>query len=41
MTAQAVPEDPFGHVWFIATHKESLSLDAIQVRAAAMFGDGS
>ena len=30
--------DPYGHVWFIGTHKEDLSLEEIQARAAAMFG---
>ncbi|SHL36051.1 PhnB protein [Nitrosospira sp. Nsp11] len=33
-------EDPFGHIWFIATHKEDLSLDEIKQRAAAMFKQG-
>jgi len=28
-------EDPFGHRWFIATHKEDLSMDEIRKRAAA------
>jgi PhnB protein len=28
-------EDPFGHVWFIATHKEDLSPDEIRKRATA------
>jgi PhnB protein len=32
--------DPFGHVWFIATHKEDLSVEEIQKRAAA-FSSGS
>jgi len=27
--------DPFGHRWFIATHKEDLSMDEIRQRAAA------
>jgi PhnB protein len=27
--------DPFGHVWFIATHKEDLSPDEIRKRATA------
>ncbi len=31
-------EDPFGHVWFIATHKEDVSPDEVQRRAAALFG---
>ncbi|KFX69601.1 glyoxalase [Pseudomonas taeanensis MS-3] len=30
-------EDPFGHVWFIATHKEDLSVEEIRRRAAALF----
>lgn len=28
-------EDPFGHRWFVATHKEDLSIDEIRRRAAA------
>ena len=28
--------DPFGHQWSIATHKEDLSLEEIQRRAAGM-----
>jgi len=28
-------EDPFGHRWFVATHKEDLSFDEIRERAAA------
>ena len=31
-------EDPFGHVWYIATHKEDVPVEEIQKRAAAMFG---
>lgn len=31
-------KDPFGHVWFIGTHKENLTPQEIQDRAAAMFG---
>lgn len=31
-------KDPFGHIWFIGTHKEDLTLDEIQERAAAMSG---
>jgi PhnB protein len=27
--------DPFGHRWFIATHKEDLTTDEIHWRAAA------
>jgi len=30
--------DPFGHQWNIATHKEDVSPEEIQRRAAAMFG---
>jgi PhnB protein len=28
-------EDPFGHRWFIATHKEDLTMDEIRRRATA------
>jgi PhnB protein len=31
-------EDPFGYRWYIATHKEDLSLDEIRARAAAQRG---
>jgi PhnB protein len=31
-------EDPFGYRWFIATHKEDLTMDEIQRRAAAQAG---
>ncbi len=31
-------KDPFGHVWFIGTHKEDLTSEDIQKRAAVMFG---
>ena len=31
-------EDPFGYRWFIATHKEDLSMDEIRQRAAAQAG---
>ena len=30
--------DPFGHVWWIATHKEDVSLEEMKVRAAKLFG---
>jgi PhnB protein len=30
--------DPFGHLWFIGTHKEDLSPDEIRERAMKMFG---
>jgi PhnB protein len=34
-------EDPFGHVWHIATHKEDLSPDELKRRAeGAMKQDG-
>jgi PhnB protein len=29
-------EDPFGHAWYIATHKEDVADDELQRRAAAM-----
>lgn len=31
-------EDPFGHKWYIATHKEDLSMEEIRKRAAAQAG---
>jgi len=31
-------EDPFGHVWYIATHKEDIAPEEVQKRAAAMYG---
>jgi len=35
-------EDPFGHVWYFATHKEDLSAEEIQRRAAGqMAGSNS
>ena len=30
-------EDPFGHVWFLATHKEELTPEEINQRAQALF----
>jgi PhnB protein len=30
--------DPFGHVWSIATHKEDVSLQEIEKRAASLYG---
>ncbi len=30
--------DPFGHRWGISTHKEDLTLEEIQARAAKLFG---
>lgn len=31
-------KDPFGNLWFVATHKEDLSVEEIRARAAKMFG---
>jgi PhnB protein len=31
-------EDPFGHLWWIATHKEDVAPDEMQKRVQAMFG---
>ena len=31
-------EDPFGHVWWVATHKEDVAPDELQKRVQAMFG---
>lgn len=31
-------EDPFGHRWMIATHKEDVPADEMKKRAAALFG---
>jgi PhnB protein len=28
-------EDPFGHIWWIATHKEDVSMEELKKRAAA------
>lgn len=33
-------EDPFGHIWFLATRKEDLSPDEIKQRAEEMFKQG-
>lgn len=30
-------EDPFGHIWFLATHKEDIAPDEINRRAEALF----
>ncbi len=30
-------EDPFGHLWYVSTHKEDVSPDEMKRRAAAMF----
>jgi PhnB protein len=34
-------EDPFGHVWFLATHKEELTPEEINKRAAALYKQGT
>src|SRR5262245_34619398 len=34
-------EDPFGHVWTIATHKEDVSPEEIEKRFAAVMAKGS
>lgn len=31
-------EDPSGHLWWVATHKEDVAPDELQKRVAAMFG---
>jgi PhnB protein len=31
-------EDPFGHRWWIATHKEDISPEEMRKRAAALYG---
>jgi len=32
-------EDPFGHLWWVATHKEDVSPAEMQKRVNAMFGE--
>jgi PhnB protein len=34
-------EDPFGHIWFLATHKEDLTPEEINRRAEALFKKGT
>jgi PhnB protein len=34
-------EDPFGHVWFLATHQEEVTPEEIAKRAEALFKQGS
>ena len=34
-------EDPFGHIWHIATHKEDLSPEEIKERAASHYSNSS
>ena len=29
-------EDPFGHLWWVATHKEDVSMEELQKRMQAM-----
>lgn len=36
----ATLEDPFGHIWFLATHKEDIAPDEIKRRAEALFKKG-
>lgn len=31
-------EDPFGHLWWVATHKEDVAPEEMQKRVRAMFG---
>ncbi len=33
--------DPFGHIWYIATHKEDVPPEEMKRRAAALFGSSS
>ena len=33
VTGRAALEDPFGHIWFVATHKQDLSPEEIRKRA--------
>jgi len=33
-------QDPYGHIWGIATHKEDVGPEELQKRAAAMFAEG-
>ena len=30
-------KDPFGHIWFLSTHKEDLDLEEVKKRAEALF----
>jgi PhnB protein len=32
-------EDPFGHLWWVATHKEDIAPEEMQKRVAAMFAE--
>ena len=31
-------EDPYGHIWWLATHREDVSPEEMQKRATALFG---
>lgn len=33
-------KDPYGHLWFLATHKEDLTQEEIEQRAQEMFSQG-
>jgi PhnB protein len=33
-------QDPSGHTWMFATHKEDVAPDELKKRAEAMFGGG-
>jgi PhnB protein len=32
-------EDPFGHLWWVATHKEDIAPEELQKRVEAIFGE--
>lgn len=34
-------QDPFGHIWFLATHKEDIAPEEINRRAEALFQQGN
>jgi len=34
-------QDPFGHIWFLATHKEDIAPEEISRRAEALFQQSS
>jgi len=34
-------QDPFGHIWFLSTHKEDLAPEEINRRAEALFEQGN
>ncbi len=34
-------QDPFGHIWFLSTHKEDLAPEEINRRSEALFGQGN